>query len=134
MIYMLTCLPFILDAGISLYNVEQQINRESTCTIEEETAEDFVSQYNESTRPPSEVILPPAVAENEPISNLLTRNWKDGGYLSTSTIEKQLISFVMIMAYLGLGTQMVVSEENVPLGAVTVAYGASSLLGYFNIG
>ena len=43
---------------------------------------------------------------------------------------------MMILGFLGLGTSLIVSEDedNVPLGAMTVAYGGSSLLGYFNMG
>ena len=40
----------------------------------------------------------------------------------------------MIMAYFYLGTSVIVTDDQVPMGALTVGYAASSLAGYFNLG
>ena len=41
---------------------------------------------------------------------------------------------MMILGYLGLGTSLIASDTNVPLGALTVGYGISNAFGYFNAG
>ena len=79
-------------------------------------------------------LLPDAIASNDVLSNLLTRNWKDGCYAITNSAEKQLIPFFLIMGMLYFGTSATVTEEHVELGALTAVYGASSLAGYFNCG
>ena len=83
---------------------------------------------------PSERLLPQEIVSNVPLANLLTRNWRDGAYARTNPIEKQLTAFMMIIAYLYLGTSVAATSDQTALGALTVAYGASSLAGYFNIG
>ena len=65
---------------------------------------------------------------------MLAKNWKDGCYAATNSIEKQLIPFFLIMGSLIFGTSTYVTNEHAELGALTAVYGASSLAGYFNCG
>ena len=47
---------------------------------------------------------------------------------------KQIIAFAMIAGYFYLGGTEVAEGENTGLGAVTLGYAASSLIGYFGMG
>lgn len=47
---------------------------------------------------------------------------------------KQIAAFALIASYLYLGGSAVESKAMVPLGAVTLGYAASSLVGYFGMG
>jgi len=83
---------------------------------------------------PSERIMPDAIANIEPINNLLTGNWKENAFAQNNTPAKQLLAFAAILGYFYLGGSAVESKAMVPLGAVTLGYAASSLLGYFGLG
>ena len=81
-----------------------------------------------------ESLLPNSIAGNDILSSLLSRNWKDGCYAITNSVEKQLIPFFLIMGMLYFGTEAFVTGDHVELGALTAVYGASSLAGYLNSG
>ena len=83
---------------------------------------------------PSKRILPSSLAEIEPLKNLLTSNWKDNASSTENSTSKQLIAFALIASYLYLGGSAVVSKAMVPLGAITLGYAASSLVGYLGMG
>ena len=131
MAFFLLSLPFIADAGISCLSVAREMGRTSEITEDQE--EDFVQQVDDTTITPSER-LPQIIQENTPVANLLTSNWKDGCYAVTNSLEKQLVPFFMIMAYLYFGGQAATNDDTLYLGALTTIYGASSLAGYFNFG
>ena len=44
------------------------------------------------------------------------------------------MAFFMIMAYFYLGTSVIVTDDQVPMGALALGYATSSLAGYFNLG
>lgn len=66
------------------------------------------------------------------VSRILTSNWKDGAYAGGNSVSKQLMAMMMILGQLYLGGQLVAEGDNSALGAMTVAYGGASLVGYFN--
>lgn len=82
---------------------------------------------------PSERIMPDVLRDNQPINNLLSRNWKERAYESTNATVKQLTAFALILGYMYLGGMAVESNAHVPLGAISLVYAASSLLGYFGL-
>lgn len=49
-------------------------------------------------------------------------------------VERQLAGFMMILAYMYLGTATYANTESTYQGAAAVAYGASSMVGYFGFG
>ena len=130
--FFLLSIPFFADSGISCLAVAREMGR--TVEITEEQEEDFVQQEDDASVIPSQRIVPQSIQQNTPIANLLTSNWKDGCYSVSNSLEKQLVPFFMIMAYLIFGGQAAMSQETVALGAVTTLYGASSLAGYFGFG
>lgn len=83
---------------------------------------------------PSERLMPSALANVEPINNLMTRNWKENAVDAKNSTIKQLSAFALILGYFYLGGSAVESQAMVPLGAITLGYAASSLLGYFGMG
>lgn len=83
---------------------------------------------------PSDRLMPDALARVEPLNNLLTRNWKENAVDSSNPTIKQLSAFALILGYFFLGGSAVESQAMVPLGAITLGYAASSLLGYFGLG
>lgn len=65
----------------------------------------------------------------------MTSNWKENAAdASNTSTMKQLAAFALIASYLYLGSSAVESQAMVPLGAVTLGYAASSLVGYFGMG
>ena len=81
----------------------------------------------------SDRLMPQALANIPSFNNLLTTNWKENAYEMSNSVPKQLISFALIMGYFFLGGSAVESGAMVPLGAVTLGYATSSLVGYFGL-
>ena len=51
----------------------------------------------------------------------------------SNSVPKQLIAFALIIGYFFLGGSAVESQAMVPLGAITLGYATSSLVGYFGL-
>lgn len=96
--------------------------------------EDRDPTVKEEMYEPSDRLMPDAIAQIEPVNNLLTRNWKENAYAQGNSTAKQLSAFALILGYFYLGGSAVESQAMVPLGSVTLAYAASSLMGYFGLG
>ena len=107
MAFFLLSIPFFADSGISCLAVAREMGR--TVEITEEQEEDFVQQEDDASIIPSQRIVPQSIQQNTPIANLLTSNWKDGCYSVSNSLEKQLVPFFMIMAYLIFGGQAAMS-------------------------
>ena len=82
---------------------------------------------------PSDRLMPDAIASIEPINNLLSKNWKENAYKLNNSNIKQLSAFAIILGYFFLGGSAVESKAMVPLGAISLGYAASSLMGYFGL-
>ena len=152
--YAACSLPFVLDMLISLRGATNSLREEPVentgCTVEEinnPNQENFLSaeesyaangapRQQEEMLNPSSRLLPEVVAENDTLYNLTTSDWKENAaYESQSnTTVKQLTAFAMIAAYMYLGGSAVESHAMVPLGALTLGYASSSLVGYFGMG
>ena len=151
--YTLCCLPFLLDLMISLRGATQSMREEPevtpSCTVEEinnPNQENFLSaeqRQETETRPrqeemvdPSTRLLPEVIVNNDALYNLTTSDWKENAAFETGNNNtiKQLTSFAMIVAYMYLGGSAVESHAMVPLGALTLGYATSSLVGYFGMG
>lgn len=60
----------------------------------------------------SERLLPDEIVRNTPINNLLTRNWRDNASSLSVPVERQLAGFMMILAYMYLGTVTYANTES----------------------
>merc|ERR1712226_843647 len=96
----------------------------STTTVGEVSDGYEKQEDDDKTVPASERLLPDEIARNTPVSNLLTRNWRDNASSLSVPVEKQLLSFMMILAYMYLGTATYANTESTYQGALAVAYGA----------
>ena len=145
--YLLCTLPFFTDMLLSMNHAFRTLTEEprtSTCTIEELTPaneENFLNAEFSSTRRqedmynPSDRIVPETIQRCEPLNNIVTAQWKDNAVdASKNSTMKQIIAAAMIVGYLYLGGSQVADSENTALGAVTLTYAASSLIGYFGMG
>lgn len=146
--YSFCTMPFFADLLISIRQAFAKLSddEQSSCTVEEISAneENFINMsghdpvrdqdQQENMVDASSRLIPDAVQQVTPLNNLLTNNWRENAVATTNTTERQVVSFFMIIAYLCFGGMLVEANHDVPLGAVTLAYGASSLLGYFGMG
>ena len=83
------CLPFFIDTGISMLNVQQSMTRPSTTTVEE-VSDEYVQQEddNDTKVNASARLLPDEIVGNRPVANLLTRNWRDNASSLSNPVEK----------------------------------------------
>jgi len=79
-------------------------------------------------------LLPNFAADGGVLNNLLANNWKENGYRTSNSVLKSVVSFSLILACIFLGGMAVESGDNVALGAMSLGYAGSSLLGYFGLG
>lgn len=82
---------------------------------------------------PSEVLLPYAM-QGSSLGNLLTSNWRDNGAREDNDLSKQLMALIMCAGYAYFGSELVADGENQVVGATSMVYAASGLLGYFGMG
>ena len=83
---------------------------------------------------PSDAVLPSVIQDSEPLNNLMTSNWRDNGYREDKSLMTQFIALMMLAGYGYCGTELVSSGTNAMIGASTLVYAGSGLLGYFGIG
>ena len=82
---------------------------------------------------PSELLVPNAIAQVEPLNNLVANNWRENAVDSRNSTVKQLAAFALIAGYFYLGGVGVESGSYTTVGAVSLAYATSSLFGYFGM-
>lgn len=102
-----------------------------------EVSDEYVQQTDdcdEAKVNPSDRILPGDIVSNRPLANLLTRNWRDNASALTNPVEKQLMAFMMILAFIYLGGCIGVAGGFGGQATLAVTYGASSMAGYFGFG
>lgn len=158
LVFLACCMPFFADFGLSLGTTYARITspprRSGGATVTEindvaeltpANEEAFISadRATSSARAddrdmiaPSDRLVPASVREVAPVYNLLTSDWKENAAASYSSTGKQLTAFALIAGFLYFGGAALGGEAaNLPTatGAVTLAYGASSLLGYFGL-
>ena len=149
LVYFACCMPFMADFGLSLGTTYARISgspERQGATVTELTPENeeaFIAADGPRQRErdeerkmvdPSDRLVPPAVRDIEPVYNLITSDWKENAVASDNSTGKQLVAFAMIAGYLYFGGMAVGAGAGSTTGAVTLAYGASSLLGYFGLG
>ena len=77
--------------------------------------------------------MPDFAADGGALNRLVAYNWKENAYRETSDTMKQLSAFALICAYFYAGGIAVESGDNTALGALSLGYAGSSLLGYFGL-
>lgn len=159
LVFLACCMPFFADFGLSLGTTYARITspprRSGGATVTEindvaeltpANEEAFISadRATSSARTddsrgmiaPSDRLVPASVREVAPVYNLLTSDWKENAAASYNSTGKQLTAFALIAGLLYFGGAALGGQAaNLPTatGAVTLAYGASSLLGYFGL-
>lgn len=158
LVFLACCMPFFADFGLSLGTTYSRITspprRTGGATVTEindvaeltpANEEAFISADRATSSAsaddrgmiaPSDRLVPASVREVAPVYNLLTSDWKENAAASYTSTGKQLTAFALIAGFLYFGGAALGGEAaNLPTatGAVTLACGASSLLGYFGL-
>jgi len=142
--FLTCCIPFFGDLLISMSAMRDRMKGsqeggDSNTELSSEAREDFMAADDlQGTSnimvSPSERLLPTGIARIEFLNNLLTHDWKENGVDSSNSTIKQIVSFAVIVGLIYFGGSALDSGVGTTVGAITIASGASSLLGYFGFG
>ena len=134
------CLPFAGDFALSVGDTYRRVTTGRSASDIQVTAENEESFFQADSQrrvtfiEPSQRLLPAGIANNEPVHNLLTRDWKENQIDSSNPTLSQISAFLVIAGMMYLGGTCLADEESRAAGAIAVTSAGSSLLGYMGTG